>query len=199
MSVTMELVRELREKTGAGILDCKKALETANANIDEAIKALREKGLARASKKASRVTKEGVVSSYIHGDGRIGVMLEVNCETDFVARNDKFQLFVRDVAMHVAAMNPRFVKSEDIPQDIINSEKEIYSKQVAESGKPANIIEKIVEGRLNKFAKEICLLDQPFVKDPNKTIGDYLKEIISLIGENIVIRRFARWQVGEEV
>ena len=199
MSVSMELVKELREKTGAGMLDCKNTLEHSNGDIDKAIKVLREKGLASASKKSGRAAKEGLVSSYIHGDGRIGVLLEINCETDFVARNEKFQSFVKDIAMHVAAMNPSYVKADEIPEDVKTAEKEIYTKQVKDSGKPDNIIEKIVQGRMEKFAKEICLLDQPFVKEPKKTIEDYVKETISVIGENIVIRRFTRWQLGEEV
>lgn len=199
MSVSMELVKELREKTGAGMLDCKNTLESSNGDIEQAIKALREKGLASASKKAGRTAKEGLVSSYIHGDGRIGVLLEINCETDFVARNEKFQSFVRDIAMHIAAMNPSYVKSDEIPAETIAAEKEIYTKQVKDSGKPDNIVEKIVEGRINKFAKEICLLDQAFVKEPKKTVEDYVKETISVIGENIIIRRFTRWQLGEEL
>lgn len=195
--VSSEQVRELREKTGAGMMDCKKALVEAKGDVEKAIVFLREKGLASAEKKSARATKEGVVSSYIHGNGRIGVMIEVNCETDFVARNEKFQSFVKDVAMHVAAMNPRYVKEEDIPEDVKISEMEIYKKQTEGSGKPANVIEKIVEGRFKKFCEEVCLLNQPYVKNPDQKIQDYIKENISIIGENISVKRFIRWQLGE--
>jgi len=198
MEVTSESVRELREKTGAGMLDCKKALVSANGDVEKAIVFLREKGLASAEKKSGRVTKEGLVNAYIHGNGRIGVLIEINCETDFVSRNEKFQQLVKDVAMHVAAMNPRYVSSDEIPQDIKDSEMEIYKKQAAESGKPANVLEKIVEGRYKKFCDEVCLLSQPFVKNPDKTVLDYVKESISVIGENIAVRRFVRWQLGEK-
>ncbi len=195
--ISSEQVRELREKTGAGMMDCKKALVESSGNIDKAIVFLREKGLASAEKKSARATKEGVVSSYIHGNGRIGVMIEVNCETDFVARNEKFQSFVKDVAMHVAAMSPRYVREEDIPEDVKKSEMEIYKKQTEGSGKPANVIEKIVEGRFKKFCEEVCLLNQPYVKNPDQKIQDYIKENISVIGENISVKRFVRWQLGE--
>ena len=198
MEISSELVRELREKTGAGMLDCKKAIVAAEGNIEKAIVLLREKGLASAEKKSGRATKEGLVSSYIHGNGRIGVLIEVNCETDFVSRNEKFQQMVKDIAMHVAALNPRYVNSDEIPQNVKDSELEIYRKQAAESGKPANIIEKMVEGRYKKFCDEICLLSQPYVKNPEQTVLDYVKENISVIGENISVRRFVRWQLGEQ-
>jgi len=197
MDISTELVKELREKTGCGILDCKKALVEKNANIDEAIKFLREKGLASAEKKSGRTTKEGAIFSYIHGAGRIGVMLEVNCETDFVARTEKFQSFVKDIAMHVAALNPRFISSEDITEEVKNLEKEIYKKQALDSGKPEKIVEKIVEGKMNKFAEEVCLLEQAYVKNPDIKVKDYLKEQISVLGENISVKRFIRWQLGE--
>lgn len=195
--VNSELVRELREKTGAGMMDCKKALVGSNGNIDKAIVFLREKGLASAEKKSARTTKEGLVSSYIHGNGKIGVMIEVNCETDFVARNEKFQQLVKDIAMHVAAMSPRYVREEEIPEEVKASEMDIYKKQTEGSGKPANVIEKIVEGRYKKFCEEVCLLSQSYVKEPDKKIQDYIKENISVIGENISVKRFVRWQLGE--
>ena len=195
--ISSELVRDLREKTGAGMMDCKNALVSANGDINKAIVFLREKGLASAEKKSSRSTKEGLVSSYIHGNGKIGVMIEVNCETDFVAKNEKFQTMVKDIAMHVAAMNPRYVREDEIPEDVKLSEMEIYRKQTEGSGKPANVIEKIVEGRYKKFCEEVCLLSQPFVKESDKKINDYIKENISVIGENISVKRFVRWQLGE--
>jgi len=198
MEVSSELVRELREKTGAGMLDCKKALVAAQGNVEKAIVLIREKGLASAEKKASRATKEGLVNAYIHGNGRIGVLIEVNCETDFVSRNEKFQQMVKDIAMHVAALNPRYVSSDEIPQDVKDTEMEIYKKQAAESGKPANVLDKIVDGRYKKFCDEVCLLSQPYVKNPDQTVLDYVKENISVIGENISVRRFVRWQLGEK-
>ena len=198
MEVSSELVRELREKTGSGMLECKKALVKAEGDIEKAIVLLREKGLATAEKKSGRATKEGLVNSYIHGNGRIGVLIEVNCETDFVSRNEKFQQMVKDIAMHIAALNPQYVSSDEIPQEVKESEMAIYKTQAAESGKPANIIEKMVEGRYKKFCDEVCLLSQPYVKNPEKTILDYVKENISVIGENISVRRFVRWQLGEK-
>lgn len=197
MEVSTELVKKLRETTGCGILDCKKALVEKEGNIDEAIKFLREKGLASAEKKTGRSTKEGTVLSYIHGGGRIGVMIEVNCETDFVARTEKFQTFVKDVAMHVAALNPRFVSPENITEDVLALEKEIYKVQALESGKPEKIIDKIIEGKIRKFSEDVCLLEQPYIKNPDIKVKDYLKEQISVLGENISIKRFIRWQLGE--
>ncbi len=195
--INSELVRDLREKTGAGMMDCKNALVASSGDISKAIVFLREKGLASAEKKSSRATKEGVVSSYIHGNGRIGVMIEVNCETDFVAKNEKFQQLVKDIAMHVAAMNPRYVREDEISEDVKKSEMEIYKKQTEGSGKPANVVEKIIEGRYKKFCEEFCLLNQQYVKSPDKSINDYIKENISVIGENISVKRFVRWQLGE--
>jgi len=195
--INSELVRDLREKTGAGMMDCKNALVASSGDINKAIVFLREKGLASAEKKSSRATKEGVVSSYIHGNGRIGVMIEVNCETDFVAKNEKFQQLVKDIAMHVAAMNPRYVREDEISEDVKKSEMEIYKKQTEGSGKPANVVEKIIEGRYKKFCEEFCLLNQQYVKSPDKSINDYIKENISVIGENISVKRFVRWQLGE--
>ena len=197
MTVTSEMVKELREKTGAGMMDCKKALVEANGNMEKAITWLREKGLASAAKKSGRTTKEGLVTSYIHSNGKIGVLVEVNCETDFVARNEKFQNMVKDIAMHVAAMSPRYVSADEIPEELKASEYSIYRKQAEESGKPANVVEKMVEGRFKKFSDEICLLCQPFVKNPDQTIQQYVNETISVLGENMSVRRFIRWQLGE--
>ena len=197
MTITAEMVKNLREKTGAGMMDCKKALTEAEGDFDKAVELLRKKGLAAAEKKAGRQASEGVIASYIHMD-KIGVLVEVNCETDFVARTDDFKQFVKDIAMHIAASSPRYVKREDIPEEIINKEKEIYKEQI--KGKPEHVIDKIVEGKLEKFYSEVCLLDQVFVKDPEqkKTIKDLLTELIAKLGENIVIRRFVRFQLGEE-
>lgn len=198
MDVSSESVKELREKTGAGMLECKKALVQANGDMNKATTLLREKGLASAEKKSGRITKEGSVSSYIHGNGRIGVLIEVNCETDFVARNEKFQQMVKDVAMHVAAMNPRFVSDTEISDEVKQAELAIYKKQAAESGKPANVLDKIVEGKYKKFCDEVCLLNQPYVKNPEQKVSDYIKETIAVLGENISVRRFVRWQLGEK-
>jgi elongation factor Ts len=198
MAVTGEMVRELREKTGAGMMDCKKALVEADGNIEKAVVWLREKGLATAAKKSGRITKEGLINSYIHSNGKIGVMLEVNCETDFVAKNEKFQAMVKDIAMHIAAMNPKYVSSDEIDEAVKKAEMDIYRKQVADSGKPANVVEKIVEGKLKKFCDEVCLLTQPFVKNPDQTIQALVNENIAVLGENMSIKRFVRWQLGEE-
>ncbi|HHW70173.1 MAG TPA: translation elongation factor Ts [Clostridiales bacterium] len=195
--ITASMVKELREATGAGMMDCKRALEEANGDIEKATEILREKGLAAAAKKASRIAAEGLVDSYIHPDGRIGVLVEVNCETDFVAKTDEFKDFVRDIAMHIAAMNPKYLSREEVPEEIINKEKEILRTQALNEGKPEKIVDKIVDGRLNKFFEENCLLEQPFVKDPDKTIQDLVNEKISTIGENINIRRFVRYERGE--
>ncbi|WP_025321960.1 translation elongation factor Ts [Deferrisoma camini] len=197
MAITAQAVKELRERTGAGMMDCKKALQETGGDMDKAVEYLRKKGLADAAKKAGRVAAEGLVHSYIHAGGRIGVLVEVNCETDFVARTDAFKQFVHDVAMHVAATNPRWLDRESAPADEVENERRILSEQAAESGKPPHVIEKMVEGRLQKFLKENCLLDQPFVKDPDLTVGDLLKQKIAELGENIRIRRFVRFQLGE--
>ncbi len=194
-----QMVKELRQKTGAGMLDCKKALEASNDDIEKAIEFLREKGLAAASKKADRVAAEGIVESYIHMGGKIGVLVEVNCETDFVAKTDDFKNMVRDIAMHIAATNPQFLSQDEVPSDFIEKEKAILTAQALNEGKPEKIVEKMVEGRIKKYYQEICLLDQPFVKDPDKTIQDMVNEKISKIGENIKIRRFARFQMGEGI
>ncbi len=192
-------VKELREKTGAGMMDCKKALAETSGDFEKAIEYLRKKGIASAAKKAGRLTKEGAVTSYIHGEGKVGVLLEVNCETDFVARTEQFRQFVKDVAMHIAAANPSWVLSEEVPADVIAKEKEIAVAQMQSSGKPAAVLEKIAEGKLKKFYEDNCLMNQAFVKDPNKTVEQLLKETIAALGENISVRRFARFVLGEGV
>lgn len=201
MEISATLVKELREKTGAGMMDCKKALSESSGDFEKAVEFLRKKGLAAASKKAGRLANEGVVSSYIHGTGKIGVLVEINCETDFVARNDMFQSFVRDVAMHIAAAGPQFVRPEEIPGSVIEKEKEIYLAQLKQdpknANKPQQILEKILEGRVQKFFDESCLMNQAFIKDPNKTIAQLTTEMVAKIGENINVRRFARFQLGE--
>ena len=190
-------VKELRESTGAGMMDCKKALIESTGDFEKAVDYLRKKGIASAANKAGRATKEGLVTSYIHAEGRVGVLLEVNCETDFVARTEQFRQFVKDVAMHIAAASPRWVRREDIPADVLAKEKEIAVAQMEASGKPAAVLEKIAEGKLKKFCEDTCLLDQTFVKDSDKTIDQLLKETIASLGENISIRRFARYALGE--
>jgi len=197
MEITAGLVKELREKTGAGMMDCKKALTETSGDFEKAIDYLRKKGIASASKKAGRATKEGAVTSYIHGEGKVGVLLEVNCETDFVARTEQFKTFVRDVAMHVAAANPTYVSSEEVPAEILAKEKEIAIAQMQATGKPAAVLEKIAEGKVKKFFEDTCLLQQVFVKDSSKTIEQLLKETIATLGENMAIRRFARFALGE--
>ncbi len=197
MSITAAQVNELRKITGAGLMDCKKALTETGGDQEKAVDFLRKKGLAAASKKAGRAATEGLVGSYIHAGGKIGVLVEVNCETDFVAKNENFQAFVKDVAMHIAAAAPQYVRREEVPADALEREKEIYRAKARETGKPENIIEKIIEGQINKFYADICLLEQPYVKDPDKTVQAYLNETIAAIGENISIRRFARFVLGE--
>ncbi|ADQ06660.1 translation elongation factor Ts [Caldicellulosiruptor kronotskyensis 2002] len=197
--ITAEMVKELREKTGAGMMDCKKALEDAGGDMDKAIELLRERGLAKAAKKASRVAAEGIVESYIHGNGRIGVLVEINCETDFVARNEEFRQFAKDIAMQIAAANPKYVSREEVPLDVIEKEKAILRQQALNEGKPENVVDRIVEGRLEKFFEEVCLLEQPWIKNPDMKIKDLLTEKIAKIGENIVIRRFARFERGEGI
>jgi len=197
MAVNASAVKELRERTGAGMLDCKKALEEVGGDIDKAIAHLREKGLAAAANKAGRIATEGLVESYIHSNGRIGVLVEINCETDFVAKTDQFRDFVKDVAMHIAASNPKYVRREEVPTEELEKEKEILTQQALNEGKPAHIVEKMVEGRMSKYYEEYCLLEQSFIKDPDKTIATLVNEKISTIGENISIRRFARFELGE--
>lgn len=197
--ITAAIVKELREKTGAGMMECKKALEAANGDVEKAILLLREKGMATAQKKASRVAKEGLIASYIHAGGKIGVIVELNCETDFVARNETFQNLAKDIAMQIAAVKPLYVNREQVPAEVIEKEKEIYLAQAKASGKPEKVWEKIVEGKLEKFYEEVCLYDQPFIKDPNIKVKDLIVDAISKIGENIQVRRFARFQVGEDL
>ncbi|WP_341408215.1 translation elongation factor Ts [Acetobacterium bakii] len=192
-----KLVKELRAKSGAGMMDCKKALVETDGNIEEAMSFLREKGLAATNKKSGRIAAEGIVESYIHMGGKIGVLVEVNVETDFVAKTDGFKTFVKDVAMHIAASNPLYISKEEVPAGEIEKEKEILRAQALNEGKPEKIVDKMVEGRISKFYKEICLLEQPFVKNPDLTIEDLVKEQIMTIGENVKIRRFARFQMGE--
>ena len=195
--VSTDMIKELRERTGAGMADCKKALVECEASIDKAIDYLRKKGLAKAAKKAGRIATEGVVNSYIHGNGRIGVLLETNCETDFVARSPDFVAFGREVAMQIAAMNPQFVSVEEVPADLVEKERGIRRETAAQGGKPAQVVDKIVDGQISKWMKEICLLDQPWVKDDSKTIRDLQQELVAKLGENIKVRRFARFELGE--
>jgi elongation factor Ts len=195
--VSPALVKELREKTNAGMMDCKQALVEAGADIEKAEEILRKKGIASASKKASRSAKDGLIASYIHLQGRVGVLIEVNCETDFVAKNENFREFVKDLTLHVAAAHPSYVSREQVPAELIEREREIYRAQV--KGKPNNVVEKIVDGKLDKFYGSICLLDQAFIKNPDQTIKDLVASKIAELGENIVVRRFARYAVGEDL
>ncbi len=197
MNITSELVKTLRDKTQAGIMDCKEALNETKGDMDAAIDYLRKKGLAKAAKKAGRTTSEGIIYSYIHGGAKIGVMLEVNCETDFVARNEKFQEMVKDIAMHIAAVRPAYVSPEEVPADVVEKERALLAEQAKGSGKPEAVIAKIVDGRISKFYEESCLLKQKFVKNPDITIEELVKAKISEIGENIIVRRFVRYQLGE--
>lgn len=195
--ISATMVKELRERTGAGMMDCKRALAETNGDLEKAVDFLREKGLAAAAKKAGRVAAEGLVESYIHGGGRIGVLVEINCETDFVAKTDEFKALARDIAMQIAASKPEFVRREEVSAEIITKEKEILAAQAANEGKPEKIIQKMVEGRIDKFFKEVCLLEQPYIKDPDITIQQLITEKIAKIGENISIRRFVRYELGE--
>jgi elongation factor Ts len=199
MSVDAALVKKLRDACGAGIMDCKMALDEAQGDMDEALKILRKKGMATADKKSARATNEGIVDYYIHPGAKVGVLVEVNCETDFVARNEDFRAFVHDVAMHIAAASPVWVTRDDIPEEATATEMEIYAAQAKASGKPEAVIEKIAEGKLNKWFTEVVLMEQPFVKDPDRSIEDLRREIIAKIGENIEVRRFARFRVGDGV
>jgi len=195
--VDASTVKELRERTGAGMMDCKKVLVETNGDIEKAIELLREKGLAAAAKKAGRIASEGIVEAYIHGGGRIGVLIEVNSETDFVAKNADFRAFVKDMAMQVAATNPMYVSRDQVDQEVIEKEKEIFRHQALNEGKPEKIVDKMVEGRIEKYYKEICLLEQPFVKNPDVTVQELLNTMIAKIGENLSIRRFTRYEMGE--
>ena len=197
MEVSANMVKDLREKTGAGMMDCKKALAETGGDFQKALDYLRQKGLATAAKRAGRVASEGRIGAYIHAGGKIGVMVEVNCETDFVAKTDDFQAFAKDIAMHIAASNPSYIRREEVTVEVLEREKEIYRAQARDAKKPEKVIDKIVEGKLEKFYGETCLLEQPFVKDPDLTIQDLLNGLIGKLGEKIEIRRFARFQVGE--
>lgn len=197
MAISASAVKDLREQTGAGMMECKKALEEAGGDMERAGELLRKKGLAAAAKKAGRIASEGLVHAYIHGAGRIGVLVEMNCETDFVARTDKFKELVNNVALHVAATNPRWLDREAVPAEDAEKERAFLVEQAQESGKPAAVIEKMVQGRVDKFLKENCLLEQPFVKDPDVTVGDYVKRAVAEIGENIRVRRYVRFELGE--
>lgn len=198
MKITSQMVKELRDKTNAGMMDCKKALTETAGDMEKAIDLLRQKGLAVAAKRADRATSEGIIQTYIHAGGKLGVMVEVGCETDFVAKTDSFIDFAKDIAMHIAATSPVAIGREAVPEDLISREKEIYVKQAQDSGKPENIIEKIVAGKIDKFYSEICLMEQKFVKNPDISVQDMLNEIIASLGENISIKHYARFQVGAE-
>ncbi len=195
--ITAEMVKKLREKTGAGMMDCKNALVETDGDTEKAVALLREKGLAKAAKRAGRTASQGVVDAYIHLGGKVGVMVEVNCETDFVARNAEFKTFVRDLCLQVAATNPAYLSREDVPADEIEKEKEVLKNQALHEGKPEKIVEKIVTGKMEKYYEENCLLEQPFVKDPDQKVTDLLSNLIAKIGENIVIRRYVRYEMGE--
>jgi elongation factor Ts len=198
MSVSAEVVKKLREKTGAGMMDCKRALEKCGADIDKAIDYLREQGITQAAKKALRIAKEGIIYSYIHPGDKLGVLLELNCETDFVARTEDFRLLAKDVAMQIAATNPLAIARSDLRPEILEKEREIYRTQAINEGKPEKIIERIVEGKLEKYFQEVCLLEQPFVKDQDRTVKDRVNETIAKLGENIAIKRFIRFRLGDE-
>lgn len=198
MSISAAQIKELRELTSAGIMECKKALKDADGNTGKAVELLRKKGLAQLEKKSLREAKEGLIECYTHAGGRIGVIVEINCETDFVARNQDFKDFAHDIAMQIAAANPLYVSREDVPQDIVEKEKEIYREASKAEGKPDNIVEKIAEGKLAKFYSSVCLIEQPYIKDPDKTIMDLLGELVGKIGENVSVKRFARYQLGEK-
>ncbi|WP_029166660.1 translation elongation factor Ts [Aminiphilus circumscriptus] len=197
MALDMEQVKELRVRTGAGVLDCKKALAECNNNVEKAVDYLREKGLAKAAKKAGRTASEGRIFSYIHTTGKIGTLVELNCETDFVARTDEFLTLGHEIAMHIAAANPQYVLPEDVPAEDLQREREIYKNQALEEGKPAHIVEKIAEGRVKKFYEDTCLLEQNYIRDPDRKIKDLVIENIAKLGENIVVRRFSRFSIGE--
>ena len=197
MEVSASMVKDLREKTGAGMMDCKKALAESAGNFEKAVDYLRQKGLATAARRAGKVASEGQIGSYVHAGGKIGVMVEVNCETDFVAKTDDFQAFAKDVAMHIAASSPLYIQRENVSPEALEREREIYRAQARDAGKPEKIMEKIVEGKLEKYYSEVCLLEQPFVKDPDRTVQDLLNGLIGKLGEKVEIRRFIRFQVGE--
>jgi len=197
MEISVELVKDLRQRTGAGVVDCKKALQEAKGNMDAAIDYLRRKGLATAAKKAGRIATDGLVSSYIHAGGKMGVLVEINCETDFVAKTEDFQSFVKNIAMHIAATNPQYIRREEVPEEVLEKERDIYRTQALDAGKPQKVIDKIVEGKMERFYSEVCLLEQTYVRDSDLTIKELLEALIAKIGENITIRRFTRFQLGE--
>ena len=199
MDITPKRVMELREKTGAGMMDCKRALQDADGDFDKAIKLLREKGLSQAAKRAGKETKEGSIFSYIHPGSKIGVMLEINCETDFVARTADFQALGKELTMQIAAACPIVVRREELPSELVEREREIYRNQAAATGKPANVIDKIVEGKIEKFYHEACLLDQPYIKNDEETVGQFVTDAVAKLGENIIVRRFSRFQLGEDL
>lgn len=198
MEISASSVRELREKTGAGIMDCKKALAESGGDLEKAVDHLRRKGLAAAAKKTGRVAAEGLVGAYIHAGGKIGVLVELNCETDFVARTAEFQALLKDLAMQIAAANPRYIRPEDVAPDELEREREIYRRQAADSGKPEKVIDKIVKGKMERFYSEVCLLEQPFIKDPDRKVGDLVKDAVAKLQENIQVRRFVRYHLGED-
>jgi elongation factor Ts len=197
MAITAEMVKKLRELTGAGMMECKAALTEANGNVEEAMTILRKRGLAQATKKAGRSTNEGLIGSYIHMGGKIGVLVEINCESDFVARTDDFQSLAREIAMHIAAATPQYVRREDVPADVLEREREIYRAQMKDQNKPPQVVDKIVEGKLNSFYEQVCLMDQPSIRDPKVTIGQMVQQMIARLGENIAIPRFVRFKLGE--
>ncbi len=199
MEISAALVRELREKTGTGMMDCKKALLESAGDMEKAIDYLRQKGLALASRKEGRTAAEGLVGSYIHGGGKIGVLVELNCETDFVARTPDFQGLLKDVAMQIAAANPRYIRREDVPEDELERERQVYHQQAIESGKPEKVMGKIVDGKMERFYSEVCLLEQEFIKDPDRQVGDLIKDVIARLGENVQVKRFTRYHIGEGV
>jgi elongation factor Ts len=197
LAITAQQVQELRRQTGAGVMDCKRALEESGGDIEKAVTALRKQGVARAEGRLSRSATEGVVASYIHAGGKIGVLVELNCETDFVARTDEFQALARNLAMHIAAEQPRFLTQEDVPEEVLENEREVYKAVAVKEGRPEKVLDRIVEGRLKKFYSEACLTEQPYVRDDEKTVGEVIKEAVAQMGENIVLRRFVRYQLGE--
>jgi len=197
MEISVELVKDLRQRTGAGVVDCKKALQEAKGNMDAAIDYLRRKGLATAAKKAGRIATDGLISSYIHAGGKMGVLVEINCETDFVAKTEDFQSFVKNIAMHIAAANPQYIRREEVLEEVLEKERDIYRTQALDAGKPQKVIDKIVEGKMERFYSEVCLLEQTYVRDSDLTIKELLDALIAKIGENITIRRFTRFQLGE--
>ena len=199
MDITASMVKELRDKTNSGMMDCKEALAASDGDLEKAVEYLRKKGLSAATKRSSRATKNGMVESYIHMGGKIGVMVEVNCETDFVGKTDAFKGMVKDIAMHIAAANPTYLSSEDIPENVMEAEREIYRDQALASGKPEKVVDRIIDGKINKFYEEVCLLNQKFVKDMDITIQTLVNNIIANTGENIIVKRFARFQLGEDI